>query len=62
MNKEDIKREYCLELRKRFDYVEEPYEDISSYAINDFIAEYIVKKLSLYGVRCSMNGLKITEQ
>ena len=50
MNTEEIKKEYVLALRERFKHTTRPYEDIAGWAINDFIAEYIVKKLALYDV------------
>ena len=50
MNKEDIKKEYVLALREKFSHTSRPYEDIAGWALNDFITDYIVKKLSLYGV------------
>lgn len=50
MTHEELKNEFCLALRNRFNHTTQPYEDIAGWALNDFIAEHIANKLRQYGV------------
>lgn len=45
MTKKDIKADYINKLYKRFDRTFNPYENTASWALNEFIADYVIEIL-----------------
>ena len=48
MNKEELAHDIYYELRCRFQHTTDPYRDATSWALNEFFAEYVANKLAVH--------------
>ena len=50
MTKDELKKDFYFELRDRFRHTTDPYQDVTGWALTDFIAEYLANKLAICSV------------